>query len=318
MDQSKIKAVLVQGLEYTCLAIFAFTALWALFSGSYVGALLAGTGALLSTAAGRNKFLPPATAQVEPKVLAIAGGALMVLTLIFGGIAAFHTAKSEEAAAAAKAATAVELQKAEKEAAKQRELSAEREKAERKAELKKLELRMDELFAIKRASSDWDIEALEIAKLLNRSKPTDTPELFAKWRSNPAVVAASGDAVRLARTAASKEIPKVIKQTQLEYAEKLDRILLNNRVEARVDTSGLGTKSAAITIRSVLVGRVFADQLANKADMENTARAVRFSKIHFVNPISEERWTYDLGTPDIPSTLAAEVEVQRKWAIEDL
>lgn len=321
MNYSNLKATAIATCEISARLVFAGVGIYALISGSFVGAFIALIGALLSTKAGRDKFLPHESETLSLRVIAGAGAAILLVSIGFGTVASVQKSTADKEAAEAKAVSDAAAQKSKAVAlAESNRLEQQQKEAhlvEQKNKLAKLEVRMDALFQRDRNSVGWDSEALEIAQALNSLYSMEAPVLLEKWRTNPKVIAAGTAAVRQVRVVLQQTVPVLVKSAQKSYAEKVDRILLDGHVEAEVRTNGLGTNKATVTIRSAFVGRVFMDQLTNKGDMINSATNLGFSQIKFVNTISDEVWTYQLEAPQLLNTSEGEFAARRRWALTD-
>lgn len=185
------------------------------------------------------------------------------------------------------------------------------------AKLSELSSRVDALLARASDSEGWNAEAIEVAAQFRRFP--QSPELTAittRWRTHPSVVQAYSSELKPLVAAYKDGLPKLLKASRESYQKQADRALLDAGIESYV-TIGKGAKGASLRVTSPLVGRVFADRLANEFGMYQAAESAGFYHLVFVNSIDESYITYDLDPEIDMSTRALEKPVLQKWGIED-
>jgi hypothetical protein len=318
---SPLKLKLIHAGEMSVRILFVLVGIFALISGSFVGAGIALVGGLLSTTTARAKFLPQELGAPSFKALACSGAGILVVALIFGGVAAIQQSAIDQEQAAKTALKDASEKKAQSAALAARNRVEAQQKAVRDAaktiKLSALDAKMDELFQHDRSSAGWSKDALAIAEELNALSYMEAPTLLQKWRANPSVIAEVESSVKRLHAIFLTQIPALSRAVQVPFAEKLDRMLLDVRIEAEVRTSGLGTKNATVTVRAARMGRVMADQMANQADFIKHATNAGFAKLTFTNSISGDSWTFDLDPPDMAKSSQGWTTERKRWAMVD-
>lgn len=185
------------------------------------------------------------------------------------------------------------------------------------AMLAALDQRVSLLLARPSSSEGWETEALDIAAQFRRLPQSPAlSALTTKWRSAPAIVQAYSAELKPLVAAYKSQLPKLLQASREMYRDKADQALLDAGIESRVSI-GRGAKGASLRVTSALVGRVFADRLANKSGMYEAAESSGFYHLVFVNSIDESTITYDLDPKLDTSTRPIERDVLRKWGLED-
>lgn len=180
-----------------------------------------------------------------------------------------------------------------------------------------LDQRVSQLLARPTSSEGWETEALAIAAEFRKFPQSPAlSALTSKWRTAPAIVQAYSAELKPLVAAYKAQLPKLLQASREMYRDKADRALLDAGIESRV-TIGRGAKGASLRVTSALVGRVFADRLANASGMLQAAESAGFYHLVFVNSIDESYITYDLDPKLDMSTRAIERDVLWKWGMED-
>jgi hypothetical protein len=180
-----------------------------------------------------------------------------------------------------------------------------------------LDQRVDRLLAQTPNTPEWTTEAFAIAEEFQRlPKSPALTAITTKWRTAPAIVQAYSAELKPLVAAYKSQLPKLLQASREMYRDKADRALLDAGIESRVSI-GRGAKGASLRVTSALVGRVFADRLANNSGMVQAAESAGFYHLVFVNSIDESTITYDLEPKLDMSTRPIERDVLRKWGIED-
>jgi hypothetical protein len=180
--------------------------------------------------------------------------------------------------------------------------------------LKRIEQRMTKLQTAPASTGAWKVEALAIAGGLNAQPNSDAlVALKMRWRAMPAVLRAAAADLREDMLAADRELPKLLADKQRAFVEQIDRVLLDQGIEAEV-SQRKGPKGATLLISYALSGRVFADRLANKAGLYGSAAQTGFIELVFVNSINGSTVTYKLPSAKRD---ALKYVIEHVWALVD-
>ena len=161
----------------------------------------------------------------------------------------------------------------------------------------------------------WKTEALAIAEVMASMPKSDALDAIKKhWRSISAVQNVAAAEFRNKAAIVNRALPALLEDGERAYAARVDRGLIDAGIEAEA-TMRRGPKGAVLQVRSALVGRVFADQLANKGGILDGAAKVGFVELVFKNSIDASTLTYALSSISSASLGALKAEVERRWGL---
>jgi hypothetical protein len=160
-------------------------------------------------------------------------------------------------------------------------------------------------------------EAKRIASELKQLRRTEeTIQLIDAWRSHPVVLKLAAEETDAAVKLVRAEWPKTRKELQRAFADRVDRLLIDTRVESKTDVITLKGKPA-LRVTSAAMGRVLSDQLANKAELAHRAEEVGFYAFVAENSISGRTFTWTLEPKEQDPAATAKREIALAWFLED-
>lgn len=160
-------------------------------------------------------------------------------------------------------------------------------------------------------------EAKRIAAELKKLQRTEaTMPLIDAWRSHPIVLKLAAEEADATAKFVRAEWPKTRQALQRAFADRVDSLLIDARVESRTDVITLKGKPA-LRVTAPIMGRVLANQLANTAELAHRAEEAGFYAFVAKNSISEDTYTWTLKPKEVDPGTTAKRETARLWFLED-